>query len=48
MEYTDWISVEGLDFPNECHGYYIKHSDGEAPIILKLWGMQSTLLLSVL
>ena len=26
--------------PNECPGYEIKKSDGEAPVILKLWGMQ--------
>ena len=24
---------------NECPGYDIKHSDGEAPVILELWGM---------
>ena len=28
--------------PNECAGYGIKQSDGEAPVVLELWGMQST------
>ena len=28
--------------PNECSGYDTKHSDGEAPVMLELWGMQST------
>ena len=36
-------------FPTiECSGYDIKHSDGEASVILELWGMQSTPLLSSL
>ena len=29
--------------PNECPGYDTKQSDGEAPVILELWGMRSTL-----
>ena len=29
--------------PNECPGYDTKQSDGEVPVKLKLWGMQSTL-----
>ena len=28
--------------PNECPSYDTKQSDGEAPVILELWGMQST------
>ena len=37
VEYTDCISEEGLDRPpNEC-----PESDGEAPVMLELWGMQS-------
>ena len=31
--------------PNKCHGYDIKQSDGEVPLMLELWGMQSTPLL---
>ena len=29
-------------FPNECPRYDIKQSDGEVPVMLELWGMQST------
>ena len=36
-EYTDCFSAV-----NECAGYDNKQSDGEVPVILKLWGMQST------
>ena len=28
--------------PNEYSGYDTKQSDGEAPVMLELWGMQST------
>ena len=28
--------------PNECPGYDTKQSDGEVPVLLELWGMQST------
>ena len=28
--------------PNECPEYDIKKSDGEAPVMLELWGMLST------
>ena len=38
MEYTDCIS-------NEYPIYDTKPSDGEAPVILELWKMKSTLLL---
>ena len=34
--------------PNECPRYDTKQSDGEVPVILKLWGMRSTPLLSSL
>ena len=30
---------------NECPGYDTKQSDGEVPVMLELWGMQSTPLL---
>ena len=45
VEYTDCISAEGCNFPNEFLGYDIKQSDGEAPVMLELWGMWSTPLL---
>ena len=28
--------------PNECPGYDTKQSDGETPVMLELWAMQST------
>ena len=28
--------------PNECPGNYTKQSEGEIPVMLELWGMQST------
>ena len=31
--------------PNECPGYDTKQSDGEAPVMLELWGMWSIPLL---
>ena len=35
--------VEYTDTPlNECPGYDTKQSDGEFPVMLGLWGMQST------
>ena len=43
-EYTDCISTERLDSPNECHRYKIKKSDGEVPIMLELWEMLPGLL----
>ena len=39
---TDCISAEGSDHPNKCPRYDIKQSDGVAPVMLELWGMQST------
>ena len=41
-EYTDCISTEGYDSPNECPGYDTKQSDGKALIMLEVWRMQST------
>ena len=32
----------GVRPPNECPGYDTKQSDGEVPVMLGLWGMQST------
>ena len=34
--------VEYIDSPNECPGYDTKQSDGEALIMLEIWGMQIT------
>ena len=36
VEYTDQTP------PNGCPGYDTKQSDGEVPVMLELWGMQST------
>ena len=47
-EYTDYISAEGWHSPNECLDFDTKQSNGEALVMLELWGMQSTLLLSSL
>ena len=44
-EYTNFISAEGYDSPNVCPGYNRRQSDGEAPVMLELWGMWSTPLL---
>ena len=41
-EYTNCISAEWEDFPNECPRYDIKQSDGEASVMIELWGVQST------
>ena len=46
VEYTDCTFAEGEDPPpNECPRYDTKQSDGEAPVMLELWRMESTLLL---
>ena len=45
VEYADCISAVGQDSPNECREYDTKRSDGEALLMLDLWGMQSTPLL---
>ena len=42
-EYTKCISAEGKNrLPDEFRGYKIKPSDNEAPVMLNIWGMQST------
>ena len=46
-EYT-CIIAEEQDPLNKCPGYVIKKSDGEAPVMLELWGMWSTPLLFLL
>ena len=47
-EYTDCFSAERVRLPNKCHEYDTKQSDGEASVMLELWGMQSTPLLPLL
>ena len=42
VEYTDCFSAKRYPLNNECPGYDTKQSDGEVPVILELWGMQST------
>ena len=43
VEYTDWISAKRQNAnPHECPGYDSKQSDGEALLMLELWGMWST------
>ena len=42
VEYTVYSSS---DFPNEFSGYDTKQSNGEAPVMLELWGMWSSPLL---
>ena len=37
--------LKQIYLPNECPAYDIKQSDGEAPVLLELWGMQSIFLL---
>ena len=39
IEYTNCISAEGEDSPNESPEYDTKQSDGEASVMLELWGM---------
>ena len=41
-------SREAVGLFNECPGYNTKQSDGEVPVILGLWGVWSTLSLSLL
>ena len=41
VEYTDWTSAEEYDPTNECPAYDTKQSDGEVPVILELWEIQS-------
>ena len=44
VEYTDCLFAEGK-FSNECPENDTNQSDGEAPVMLELWRMRSTLLL---
>ena len=41
-EYTDCISAEEQDSSNECPWYGTKPSDGEASLLLELWGKRIT------
>ena len=39
----DWLlPCRGVRQPNECPWYYTKQYDGEVPVMLEIWGMQST------
>ena len=42
VEYTDQHLYRGIKPPNESPGYDSEQSDGEAPVMLELWGMRST------
>ena len=42
VEYTDCTCAEGEDPHNECPRYETKQRYGEVPVMLDLWGMQST------
>ena len=42
VEYSDCISTEEQNSPNECPKYDTKQFDGEVPVKLELLGMQST------
>ena len=42
VKYPDCISADGQHSPNKCPGYDIKQSDGEAPVMLEIWGMRNT------
>ena len=44
-EYTDCISTDRKDYPNEYPVYDIKQSDGNSPVKMELWKMRSTPLL---
>ena len=44
-EYTDCIHAEGNNYFNDCPGYDIKQPDGEASVMLELWGIWSNPLL---
>ena len=47
-KYTDCISAKRQNSQNECLGYDTKQFDDETPVMLELWGMQSTSLLLLL
>ena len=42
VKYINYFSAKGEDSSNECPVYDTKQSDGEAPVMLELWGMHST------
>ena len=46
VEYTDFISAEGLDTHHQCPGYETKQSVGDVPVMLKLCGIRRALSLS--
>ena len=48
VEFTDHLCGGVRPLPNKCPGYDIKQSDGEAPVMMELWVMQSTPLLPLL
>ena len=37
-----FLKTAPLQKDNECPGYDTKQSDGEVPVMLELWGIQST------
>ena len=46
LQNTPTVSLQnGKTLHNECPGYHTKQPDGEIPVMLELWGMQSTPLL---
>ena len=47
-EYTDCISAVWEDFYNEYRGYDTKQSDGEAPVMLEIWGIQCTPFIAII
>ena len=48
LESTDCFSVKGYDNSKECPRYDSKQSEGEAPVILELWRIRTSSLLSLL
>ena len=44
VEYTDYTSADGYAYPphNVGPGYDTKQFDGETPVMLEIWEMQST------
>ena len=50
LEYIDYISAEQLDTPSTTSvlDMTLKQYNGEVPVMLELWGMQSTPSLSLL
>ena len=48
LECTGCIFAERQDSPNKSPTFDTKQHDGEAPVMLELWGMQSTFSLRLL